>query len=178
MAEAPIQAAGGIVVQGGGSPLIAIVRLRKNKTWVLPKGKLKTHEDALAAAMREVQEETGHDVSVHEFLGTMSHQVRSGRQKIVQFWRMSAHGDQAHELMRDIQALQWLPLDQAVGKLTHQYEQAFLASVGPVALDAAGFGRAPVTIEPRDNSDDIALPPVRAPFNARVRAWFRRIVNP
>ena len=72
----PILAAGGIVVRGGPQPLIAIVQLRKQNDWVLPKGKLTSNESALAAAKREVLEETGHDVSVHEFLGTMSYDRR------------------------------------------------------------------------------------------------------
>ena len=87
-ARAPVQAAGGIVVRDAGGPLIAVVRLRKDNAWVLPKGKLKPGEKALAAAKREVVEETGHEVEVHEFLGAMSREA--GKLKIVQFWRMSA----------------------------------------------------------------------------------------
>ena len=49
------------------------MRLRKDKSWVLPKGKLKPREDALAGARREVMEETGCNVSVERFLGAMSH---------------------------------------------------------------------------------------------------------
>jgi 8-oxo-dGTP diphosphatase len=166
MAQAPILAAGGIVVKEGGEPLIAIVRLRKDKTWVLPKGKLKPNEDACAAAQREVREETGHDVSVHEFLGTMSHPVRSGRSKIVQFWRMSADGDRVHELMQDIQAVRWLPLDQAVGKLTHVHEQAFLSSIGPAAIMAA-----------RIDHDATGVPhAARMTLVDRIRAWFKRMM--
>ncbi len=71
--RAPVLAAGGIVVREGPEPLIAVVRLRKDKSWVLPKGKLKAREDALAGARREVMEETGCDVSVERFLGSMSH---------------------------------------------------------------------------------------------------------
>jgi 8-oxo-dGTP pyrophosphatase MutT (NUDIX family) len=41
------------------------VRLRKRNEWVLPKGKLDDGETPRAAAMREVLEETGHDVSIH-----------------------------------------------------------------------------------------------------------------
>ena len=52
-------------------PLFAVVRLRKRNEWVLPKGKLDDGETPRAAAEREVIEETGHDVSVHEFLGTL-----------------------------------------------------------------------------------------------------------
>jgi 8-oxo-dGTP diphosphatase len=123
MAQAPVLAAGGIVVRGEREPLIALVRLRKDKAWVLPKGKLKPQEDALAAAKREVLEETGHDVSVHEFLGAMSHELGGGKLKVVQFWRMRALGGPVRELMRDVKAVKWLPLEQAVGTLTHAHER-------------------------------------------------------
>src|ERR1700676_4214383 len=132
----PVLAAGGIVVRDAPEPLIAIVRLRKDKAWVLPKGKLKANEDALAAARREVLEETGHDVSVHEFLGAMSH-ATGGKLKVVQFSRMRAVGGPVRKLMRDVRAVRWLPLEQAIETLTHAHEQAFLAHVGPVALAAA-----------------------------------------
>src|SRR5260370_1649201 len=98
MARGPVFAAGGIVVRGGTEPLIAIVQLRKDNTWVLPKGKLNKKEHVVDAAKREVMEETGHDVTVHEFLGTMSYET-GNRPKIVQFWRMQASGEPLRRLM-------------------------------------------------------------------------------
>ncbi len=137
MAREPIFAAGGIVMRGGAQPLIAVVQLRKDNAWMLPKGKLDKGEHVIDAARREASEETGHDVTVHEFLGTMSYETGK-KPKIVQFWRMEASEQPVRHLMRDVKAVEWLPLPQAVAKLTHPREQAFLASVGPVALKAAG----------------------------------------
>jgi 8-oxo-dGTP diphosphatase len=133
---ATILAAGGIVLRHGPRPRIAVVRLRRGKAWVLPKGKLYPGELALAAARREVTEETGHEVSVHEFLGSMSYAV-DGRIKIVQFWRMRTIGGPVREPMRDVKAVKWLSLKQAVDTLTREHEKVFLAHVGPVALKAA-----------------------------------------
>ena len=75
MADNPILAAGGIVVRGNTQPTVAVVQLRKDGDWVLPKGKLDGGEDALAAAEREVNEETGHTVTVKEFVGTLCYEV-------------------------------------------------------------------------------------------------------
>ena len=95
MAREPVLAAGGIVLRREETPLIAVVRLRKRNEWVLPKGKLDDGETARAAAAREVLEETGHDVSVQEFLGTLVYES-GGRSKVVHYWRMEASGEQAH----------------------------------------------------------------------------------
>jgi 8-oxo-dGTP diphosphatase len=142
MARTPILAAGGIVTQRGGVAVIAVVRLRKRNEWVLPKGKLEDGETPRAAAQREVLEETGHLVSVHEFLGTLAYEA-GGRCKVVHYWRMEADRQQTHALMNDIRAVAWLPLDQAVERLTRIHERAFLAEVGPLALEAAAMRAAP-----------------------------------
>src|SRR5260370_25108364 len=132
----PVLAAGGIVLTEGLRPRVAIVRLRRDKSWVLPKGKLYHGEHARTAARREVLEETGHEVSVLEFLGSMSYPV-AGKIKIVQFWHMRAAGGPVRELTHDIKAVKLLPLKQASDTLTRPHENVFLASVGPRALNAA-----------------------------------------
>jgi 8-oxo-dGTP diphosphatase len=39
--------------------------------------------------------------------------------------------------MRDVKAVDWLPLGEAVERLSRGYERAFLQHVGPIALAAA-----------------------------------------
>jgi 8-oxo-dGTP diphosphatase len=134
--RAPILAAGGIVLRGDRKPQIAVVQLRKLSAWVLPKGKLAASESVIAAARREVLEETGHRVTIHEFLGTLAYEA-SGRPKVVQFWRMQAIGEPVCDLMRDVKAIQWLALEDAVDQLTHLRERVFLEQVGPIALKSA-----------------------------------------
>jgi 8-oxo-dGTP diphosphatase len=140
MARAAVLAAGGIVLRQAVTPEVAVVRLRKRNEWVLPKGKLDDGETAREAALREVLEETGHDVSVHEFLGTLVYES-GGRCKVVHYWRMETSGEQVYELMDDIKAVDWLPLDAAVDRLSRSYERAFLENVGPLALEAAALAR-------------------------------------
>jgi 8-oxo-dGTP diphosphatase len=167
----PVLAAGGIVVRETAEPLIAIVRLRKDKSWVLPKGKLKPGEDALVGARREVMEETGYDVSVEGFLGSMSH-AEGSKLKVVQFWRMRAADEPARKLMDDITAVKWLPLQQAVDTLTRPHEKAFLLSVGQAALQAAEPAAAPA-VASATPADDGGLPKPRTFFEA-IRSWFWR----
>ncbi|WP_316160333.1 NUDIX hydrolase [Bradyrhizobium sp. SZCCHNRI20481] len=133
MARAPIMAAGGIVLRREQPPRIAVVRLRKRDEWVLPKGKLDDGETPRDAAKREVLEETGHKVTVHEFLGTLV--VDTGtRSKVVHYWRMEAADEPSQPLMDDVRAVDWLLLDAAVARLSRDHERTFLEMVGPYAL--------------------------------------------
>ncbi|MBR0791914.1 NUDIX hydrolase [Bradyrhizobium manausense] len=186
MARASVMAAGGIVLRRGDTPLIAVVRQRKRNEWVLPKGKLDDGETPKEAAHREVLEETGHDVAIHEFLGTLVYQS-GGRSKVVHFWRMGAEGGPVRKLMNDIKAVDWLTLDEALARLSREYERAFLTQVGPIAIAAAGL--APSTApEPTPSLavDDVdavlqTLTPAEAAsvdelrhgLLQKVRAWLR-----
>jgi 8-oxo-dGTP diphosphatase len=129
MARKTIHAAGGIVVRNGARPLIAVVQRAKDELWVLPRGKLKVNESAIAGARREVVEETGHQVRVGEFLGAITYRAR-GRPKIVQFWHMHAMVNPSRDLMKDIMAVEWLPLRAAIRRLSYPLEKLFLRNVG------------------------------------------------
>ncbi|MGV7216868.1 NUDIX hydrolase [Bradyrhizobium sp. UFLA05-112] len=184
MARAPVLAAGGIVVRRD-APLIAVVRQRKRNEWVLPKGKLDDDETLREAAHREVLEETGHDVAIREFLGTLAY-PSGGRSKIVHFWRMEADGGPVRKLMNDVKAVDWLPLEDAVARLSREYERAFLLQVGPIALAAAGLAPTEAEATPPLAMDDVdaamqSLTPAEAAsveelrhgLLQKVKAWLR-----
>ncbi|RXH32104.1 NUDIX hydrolase [Bradyrhizobium nanningense] len=182
MVRAPVMAAGGIVLRRGSTPLIAVVRQRKRNEWVLPKGKLDDGETPKEAAHREVLEETGHDVAIHEFLGTLVYQS-GGRSKVVHFWRMEADGGPVRKLTNDIKAVDWLALDDAIARLSREYERAFLTQTGPIALAAAGLAASP---EPAPAADDFdaalqtltpaeaaSIDELRHGLLQKVKAWLR-----
>jgi 8-oxo-dGTP diphosphatase len=130
MAREPVHAAGGIVLRGGrAGPRIAVVRRSKDDRWVLPRGKLKRDENPISGARREVVEETGHRVEVHEFLGAITYLTR-GRPKLVQFWRMKAAERPSRDLTPDIIEVEWLPLKAATRRLSFPLEKLFLRHVG------------------------------------------------
>jgi 8-oxo-dGTP diphosphatase len=118
-------------------------------------------------------EETGHDVSVHEFLGTLVYET-SGGPKVVHYWRMEARGGAVHELMRDVRAVDWLPLADAVDRLSRGYERAFLENVGPIALAAAAHAaparkaraKQPAPEKRRTRRTGETAPPAVAPIPA------------
>ena len=110
------------MVRNGRRPLIAVVQRAKDELWVLPRGKLKSNESAMAGARREVIEETGHRVRVREFVGAITYRAR-GRPKVVQFWRMQAEVKPSRDVMKDIMAVEWLPLSTAVRRLSYPLEK-------------------------------------------------------
>ncbi len=117
------------MVRNGARALIAVVQRSKDDRWVLPRGKLKRTERAITGARREVVEETGHRVRVREFLGAITYRAR-GRPKVVQFWRMQAQVRPSYDLMKDIAAVEWLPLAEAIRRLSYPLERLFLRNVG------------------------------------------------
>ncbi len=176
MARTPVLAAGGIVLRQAATPLVAVVRLRKRNEWVLPKGKLDRGETPRAAAEREVNEETGHAVAVHEFLGTLVYESRGGS-KVVHFWRMEAGDAPVRKLMRDVKAVEWLPLADAVERLSRGYERAFLENVGPIALSAKPAAPGDLTVErspeplPVEGTSEVRH---RRSLVQKMRDWFYR----
>jgi len=179
-------AAGGIVVTAGRSPLIAVVKRRKDDGWVLPRGKLRPKESALAAALREVERETGHSVAVRDFLGTISCES-GGRQKIIQFWLMASRGHAGHTPMRDAKHVKWLSLNAAIATLTEPLERSFLAENGKQSRDKLRRGmngRQAPTLHANGRAGERARanrvktvgPASGAP--GFFRNFFRRLANP
>ena len=119
--------AGGVVTDAAGR--VAIIRTTSaigDQVWGLPKGHLKKDEDALAAAVRETQEETGLMVRVMatEPAGSIEYSfvARDGQRvdKRVDFYRMEAvggdptrHDDEVEEvvLLPPATAREWLTFD-------------------------------------------------------------------
>jgi 8-oxo-dGTP diphosphatase len=82
---------------------------------------------------------------------------------------MEARGGAVHELMRDVKAVDWLPLADAVDRLSRDYERAFLENVGPIALSAAAHAattrraRAKQPERRRTRRPDVTAPPAATP---------------
>ncbi|WP_415949889.1 NUDIX hydrolase [Streptomyces sp. KLOTTS4A1] len=70
---------------------ICLVHRPKYDDWSLPKGKLKRGEGALAGALREVAEETGHSCAPGPRLSTVGY-LAGGRPKTVDYWAAEATG--------------------------------------------------------------------------------------
>lgn len=128
-----IEAAGGVLWrEESGRPLVAVVHRDRYDDWTLPKGKCKDGESAMHAAVREVAEETGSDVSVSRRLGEVRYQVE-GVDKSVWFWAMRhVGGDFAPS--DEVDRLEWLDVDAARTRLSHVDERAMLGTLTAAPL--------------------------------------------
>ncbi|MDQ8704842.1 NUDIX hydrolase [Streptomyces sp. LHD-70] len=116
-APPPILAAGCVLWRQSPSGLqVCLVHRPKYDDWSHPKGKLKAGEDALAAAVREVREETGSTCTPGPPLPT-AHYVVRGRPKRVHYWAAEA-GPGAFVPNSEVDAAVWLPPDEARARLT------------------------------------------------------------
>jgi 8-oxo-dGTP pyrophosphatase MutT (NUDIX family) len=127
-----ILAAGGIIKgQGKNDGKIAVVRRRRYQGEVsLPKGKLKDKEDAFAAALREVKEETGYQVEIVEYAGRTHYQVK-GRPKLVFYFimRVADNSDIGPVDAEEIEALDWVTPTKAKTILTHPEDRDLIVSL-------------------------------------------------
>jgi 8-oxo-dGTP diphosphatase len=75
---------------------------------------------------------------------------------------MQTSGKPSRELMDDVSAVDWLPLEAAVARLSRDHERAFLANVGPLALQAAASARrSQETKDTKDTKNTKAALPVK-----------------
>ncbi|WNF28512.1 NUDIX hydrolase [Streptomyces sp. C11-1] len=114
-----IRAAGCVLwrrAPGGDGVEICLVHRPRYDDWSFPKGKLKRGEEPLAAAVREVLEETGHHCTPGTRLPTARYLV-DGRPKEVAYWAAEA-ADGAFEANDEVDRLLWLTPGAARARLT------------------------------------------------------------
>ncbi len=119
-----IRAAGGVVVrERDGAAEVAVVHRPRYDDWSLPKGKLLTGEGWEAAALREVEEETGLRCELEEELESVGYLDRRGRRKLVRYWLMRPLEGE-FEPNDEVDELRWLSPADAVSTLSHEHDRA------------------------------------------------------
>ncbi|MEV6298581.1 NUDIX hydrolase [Actinoplanes sp. NPDC051861] len=126
----PVRAAGGVLYRPGADGIeVCLVHRPRYDDWSLPKGTFKTGEGALAAAIREVAEETGGSGIPELRLPEVAYPLPDGRPKTVQFWLMRAGDTGPVQDTDEVDDLAWLSLPEAVARLTYADERAVLDRV-------------------------------------------------
>ncbi|MGH8899715.1 MAG: NUDIX hydrolase [Egibacteraceae bacterium] len=129
--------------------------------WTLPKGGLEDGEGLEAAAVREVLEETGLEAEITTKLGVIDYwfvwrpdQVRY--HKFVHYFLMAHQGGDIQHRDGEAADVTWMPLHEAVTRLTHANERRLVLEAHPELVPAPSpRGGADA---PNDPADPEALP--------------------
>jgi 8-oxo-(d)GTP phosphatase len=132
------RAAGAVLWRGPASqPQVAVIHRPKYDDWTFPKGKADPGEHILLAAVREVQEETGHSVRLGRPLPTVRYSAKGGP-KQVWYWAALPDGGTSRATgftpTAEVDRLDWLTIEEAVNRLTYRHDVELLDAFtgGPV----------------------------------------------
>lgn len=117
-----VRTAGGLLWRAGRAPRLAVIHRPRQDDWTLPKGKVAAGEGWLAAALREVHEETGCTARLAGFAGATCYEVRRGL-KIVLYWNMEVAREGPLERLDEVDEVRWLTPDDALERLDHPRER-------------------------------------------------------
>ena len=145
MVQTMVRAAGGVVWRpdpdGGDAPLVALVHRQRYDDWSLPKGKLDRGEHPLAAAVREVFEETAVRAAPRSRLPDARYRVPvAGRRrgaplatglgatvpKTVGYWAMRAWSWTRRPADDEVDEVRWLTPSAGAGLLSYQRDLVIL----------------------------------------------------
>lgn len=129
--------AGGLVLarldERWHAALIARLDRRGRHIWSLPKGHIEANETPEQAAVREVQEETGIQSHVVAALGVIDFWFAvEGRRihKTVHHFLLAALSTELSDADIEVTAVEWVELDQVVGRLSYADERRLMSKVG------------------------------------------------
>ena len=121
-----IWAAGGVTRRTweDADQFLVVHRPRYND-WSLPKGKLDAEETFIGAAVREVEEETGHRVEAGASVGTVGYRTSAGKEKVVRWWLMETSGGQFRP-NAEVDEIAWVTRGKAVKMLSYRNDRKVL----------------------------------------------------
>ena len=121
-----VHAAGAVLVD---DDRVALVHRPRYDDWTLPKGKHEPGEDDVAAALREVREETGFHGRIERDLGVVRYTVEKHGAvlpKVVRYYVMRA-GAGEFAANDEVDELRWVTREQAAQLLTYERDREVLA---------------------------------------------------
>ena len=123
-----IEAAGGVVLRGDGDDVeVLVVHRVRHQDWSLPKGKLDPGEEAQAAAVREVEEETGVRCAPGPELPDSIYPIPGDLKHVRWFLMNAVSGDPKHrEPDREVDDVRWVPVHEAPDLLTYDRDVSLL----------------------------------------------------
>jgi 8-oxo-dGTP pyrophosphatase MutT (NUDIX family) len=123
-----VRAAGGVPWRRNGDDLeVLLVHRGEYDDWSFPKGKNDPGESDEAAAIREVEEETGLHIELGPELVATSYTDSKGRLKRVRYWALEVTQEDATP-QNEIDEIAWLSAEDATARLSYDRDRAVLQS--------------------------------------------------
>ncbi len=116
-----------------GEPVIAVIHRPRYDDWSLPKGKVDPGETEPVAAVREIYEETGQQSHLGRRLCRVTYPIPIGT-KVVHYWAARGPGGEFWPC-REVDQMTWLPLDEAMKRLTYPYDRKVTAQFADRPID-------------------------------------------
>lgn len=127
--------AGGLVLDDRAAGPWVVLIARRNQAgtlqWSLPKGRLEEGEAVAETALREVREETGLDCRIVDELGVVDYWFLWRDEgvryhKFVHYFLMAPVGGSLDARDDEAEDVTWLPLEDALERLSHANERALV----------------------------------------------------
>lgn len=105
---------------------VLVIHRPQYDDWSFPKGKVEEGETPIAAAFREVKEETGVEAIFGQYLGTTSYKVEDHKKK-VKYWMAQAYKESAPFTPNaEVDKIEWVDIKTARHFLTHDEDRDLL----------------------------------------------------
>lgn len=120
---------------GDGQIEVCVVHRPTRDDWTIPKGKLDRRESVLSCAVREVAEETGHNITLGRRLSDVTYVV-NGRPKVVHYWAARADNAGSARLPDgEVDKVDFLPVAEALRRLDYDHDRELVEDVAarPIA---------------------------------------------
>lgn len=124
--------AGGVVVDDAGRVLLIRARdLRDRPVWTLPKGAIGPGETSLAAALREVEEETGYRCEALRELPPVTYWFQRGGQRVRKtvHWFLMRPLAKVREHDQEVDEVAWVDREEALRRLRYDSDRRLLAAL-------------------------------------------------
>ena len=130
-AAGEVRAAGGVVCRATARGLeVLLVHRERYDDWTIPKGKVEEGETDEACATREVEEEAGVRPRLRDELPSVRWRDAEDRPKVARYWRMELEdADAVAEPRDEVDEVAWLPLAEAVDRLSHPRDAEVLRAL-------------------------------------------------
>jgi 8-oxo-(d)GTP phosphatase len=152
---------------------VVIVHRKRYDDWTLPKGKVTAGESVPAAAVREVEEETGVRIRLGVPLDTIRYEVPKAGIKRFDYWGGTMLSAVRHAPDAEVDVVSWLPMRAALARLTYAHDhfllEQFLEQPPTTPMILVRHGKA---MDRKDWSKKDAL----RPLASRGRTQARKLV--